>query len=476
MKRKILALSLLGFLAFGIVALGDYVSPGTPPSGNTQAPLFVGPSTQKVVLFEKLGTNSATISDLSNVSYMGRASAWVDSLFVAGTSVFANNVFVGNADEKKDLPFSYSRELLNFDSSSFGGQFDQLDYNFTKKNGTSNIQGYPVISTTIAGIFRSDKFLVSKDAKTFSGSKTANKNYNFEFGTSDIKLQKVQNLETNIGLGNWCALYPIDLGTKDLDTGYRNSSSYNNPNGLGDNRGQGGCPDGSYLIAYQKPRIIANADITSSNNNNNQIVGYCRYFDPVASPKNIGRCFPTKPVPFTYISKDGDCRLAQALYGNNTYAAVDPVCKTGNAPIIYKNDGNATCDNNPSASIYNISAPYTGKCSALLPSGFSKLCKGNLFYARSCTQLMTYHDSTDVTSELRSTQFSNRIKMNEGNSGAKGSLVWNDDPNGDYTDNWINNGGYFQGATNHIGIPESVTLKDLYGQYFYCSVNGCLFP
>ncbi len=255
MKRKIFALFILFFLALSVVAVADYVAPGsTPPDGNPSRPLFVnyscagqaGCSVSYVplaVLYDKLGIgdgygrdgygdtkgkNIPKLSDLDNVSFMGRLSGDATNLVVAGSSALLGDVFVGNANDinKRDPNFT----------SSTSTDFNQFNYD-VRVNHNIKDNTLPVISSTFAGILNTDSLLVTKDSKTYGNLNRLPANgitsEAFEFGTYDNNLNFLDKdyLQTNIGLGNWCSLYPVDIGNT-IDDG-------------------GGCPWGSYMVSFQ---------------------------------------------------------------------------------------------------------------------------------------------------------------------------------------------------------------------------------
>jgi hypothetical protein len=308
MKHKIFLGILVLIFTIGTVALADYIDPSfTPSGGNTPKPVLTNGTNQRT--YETIGTWEAKTNPLNSTSISNYSTA---------ASLLASSTYAGNEDtnNKKGL-FSeklvvlgvtkiISGDLVSMVENTSGSSFDQFI--------SAPTYVYPVNSSTktaksLEGIVTGrllSKLAISDKADIIQSSPN-NPAY-----TLDMLATTTTNFAptTNIGLGDKCNLYPVDLGTV---------------------VGDGGCLPGSYLSYYKAPSF--SGTISSSNNTNTQVVGVCTSFSPSASPTNTGHC-PTGQSMVTMDWGTGyRCNDSTSSdYNKVDYRNVYSFCDDGSSP------------------------------------------------------------------------------------------------------------------------------------------------
>lgn len=259
MKHKLLLILIGAFVLVGSSVLAKYVAPGgTFPnatvsgviSGNTPEVLKTRAGNfDSAVSYERLGIGDGT--NTSNTK-LDRSLLENGPYTLLGTHV-EKLVTLGASDVNKT-------SSVDFTIKGSGTKFDQYANPFTFTDIQTNItaNSKPLLAY-IAGRYVSNFALTSDADATGSNSNR----YSF-----DLQATSSFNPTTNIGLGNSCNLYPVDIGTTAGDGG--------------------GCPAGSFITQYKTPTLTGYA--TDANNNNTTVVATCTEFNPATSPTNLGHC------------------------------------------------------------------------------------------------------------------------------------------------------------------------------------------
>lgn len=237
------------------MALADFVdNTSTAPADNTPNTILkVGTGTDET--WEKVGVWQGTIPSSNDINLRLNSGSY------AGDATGTKGGFAEKLVSQGATKFLTSDLLTQVNTKVSG--FDQF------VNGNPITYEYPVGTTKTAkplqGIIAGRMLgnIGLTDDADFS-KKQYNPAYSLDFlaGTSSYKPT------TNIGLGDSCNLYPVDIGTT-IGSG-------------------GGCPAGSFISYYKKPTF--SGTITSTNNTNSQVVATCTKFNPSANPTNTGRC------------------------------------------------------------------------------------------------------------------------------------------------------------------------------------------
>ncbi len=294
MKHKIFLTIFVLIFTFGTAVLADYLEPtGTAPSNNTGDVLKTGPKSATLVTFEKIGIGDGTTitpnSLLSSGSYAGIGSnkgGFMEKLVVSGVTTISN-------------PADFTVRVQDVNNSGFD-QFTSSNVQFFDKIKNQNINSKP-LQAYIAGRILG-KLAITDNADTGS-TKNYNPSYSLDFlatGTSNYAPT------TNIGLGDFCDLYPVDLGKT-----------------VGDG---GGCPAGSYMTMYKAPSFTT--PVTSTNNTNSQVVATCTQFNPSISPKTLGRCSSARSASSAVSANFGN-QVADKCYMNFSGCTVANSYKDG---------------------------------------------------------------------------------------------------------------------------------------------------
>lgn len=265
MKYKAFLFLFAMVFTFGTIALADYIEPtGSYTAVNTPDVVKTGPRAT-VATFEKIGigdgTNSPDISLLSSGSYAGSGSSdkgvWSEKLYVAGvtSAIDTNSLFLVRVNN-----------VNNTTSSLFDQYSNSVSFKYPS---SSTAKSAKPVEASVAGRYISNFAITSNEDNSTPGGTNPN---GFSLDLQATPGSGGFNPTTNIGLGNYCNLYPPDLGTV-----------------VGDG---GGCPDGSYMTMYKAPSF--SGTLSATNNTNSQIVATCREFNPSVNPTSTGKCANSK--------------------------------------------------------------------------------------------------------------------------------------------------------------------------------------
>lgn len=344
MKHKIFLFSIIALVAVGSGVLANYVEPsGTAPNNNTtSAILKTGPDTP-VRTYEKIGTGNGTSGPNTQLLTYGpfaNMGLYTDKFLNFGTSTISENLIVKANTEYSNI-------------------FDQYvsTFKYTDPNTqVQNINAKP-LEAFIAGRFFS-KLLITGTSEDY------NPKYDLE-----LRATSTFTPTTNFGLGNSCNLYPSNLGIG--VTPYYNDAT-----------GKTGCRgpfnavsnnsiseyDMAYVSSYKAPSFSGTP--TASNNTNNQVVGTCTFFNPSASPTNIGGCYGSPGMVITGASRtisQNPCVTHIQLSANHT--------KNPKISVVYVS-GLATPD-------HSVSPTAIDNMSFTINNPTSNDCNGSAFWAGS---------------------------------------------------------------------------------------------
>ncbi len=259
MKHKLFLILIGVFVLVGSTVLAEYIAPGTATPGHS-VPSDSASSTPEVLKtrngnfdaalsYERLGTSDASSTastkldrNLLSLGVYAIQGAYVEKLVTLGVSG------VATASD-----FTIKGNSTKFDQ--YANPFTFVDYQTNVNTTAKPLMAY------IAGRY------VSKFAVTDNANSTKDAALDPKYSL-DLQATSSFNPTTNIGRGNSCNLYPVDLGTAAGDGG--------------------GCPAGSYITKYTAPTLTGYA--SDANNNNETVVATCTEFNPAASPTNLGHC------------------------------------------------------------------------------------------------------------------------------------------------------------------------------------------
>ena len=272
---KYLALASVGIVTFGVIALADYVEPAsTAPNSNTPEVLKTTGAT--ALTYDKLGIGNGdynfvpTITVLKDGSWFGVHDTKVDKKY----GVFSDKLVSTGANKigTNKIPEDFIIQVIDKNNKGFD-QYILSGIQFKKFPGEVDTTPKP-LETLYNGRFVS-KFAITDSADN-GPKRLQDPNYTLDFQpTSSF------SPTTNIGLGDSCNLYPVDIGTT-----------------VGDG---GGCPAGSYISYYKQPTF--SGTLSTTNNTNSQTVATCTQFNPSASPKNTGHCTSKVFTNLNYVEK-----------------------------------------------------------------------------------------------------------------------------------------------------------------------------
>ena len=251
-KKNIFIVIFFTLITVASFATADYVEPSSSAPNNnvTKSILKTVSNTGTDSLYEKLGTGNGNLYpeliQLTNGSYFGVTDNGTKYGLFSDKSVVTGNTIVS--------------ENFNIMSDDLNDPFDQYSTQFTYAS-------FPSMTNTTAKKLEAliNGRFVTKNLLISNSNNTGAPNYGLE-----LRPANGFNPTTNIGLGNSCKIYPLDMGATVGAFGT-------------------GCPTGSYMSMYKGPSF--SGTLSSSNNTNNQLVAQCTYFKPSASPTNNTNCY-----------------------------------------------------------------------------------------------------------------------------------------------------------------------------------------